>query len=89
MLVCVLQYKCERCNTLNDSTKQLSLIQLPEILCIHVKRFRFDGYFGTGSKVSEMVEFPLTDFDLTSFIRKCVPHFPSEREGGVKGPRSN
>jgi len=66
------KYKCEHCKTLNDSTKKLSVLQLPEVLCIHVKRFRYDGYFGAqfGSKVSEHVEFPLTDLDVSSFVRR-------------------
>jgi len=70
------KYKCEHCNALHDSTKKLSVLQLPEILCIHVKRFRYDGVMGTqfGSKVSEHLEFAISDLDLSPHMRKSETH---------------
>lgn len=59
------RYLCEACKTLNESQKELRIARLPEILCIHLKRFRYDSYFS--SKLSTHVLFPITDLDLKPF----------------------
>jgi len=61
------RYMCEHCKTLNDGEKTLSILKLPEILCIHIKRFRHDSYFS--SKISDHVLFPLQGFDASPY---CV-----------------
>lgn len=58
------RYRCEHCKVLHDATKSFSIAQLPQILCLHIKRFRYDLF---GSKVSDYVRFPLVDFDMTDF----------------------
>lgn len=66
------KYKCEHCNQHQDSTKKLSLIRLPEVMTLHIKRFRFDSYFGHmqgGSKISDHVDFPLNDLDMGQFCK--------------------
>eukprot|EP00003_Mantamonas_plastica_P012261 TRINITY_DN221_c0_g1_i8.p1 TRINITY_DN221_c0_g1~~TRINITY_DN221_c0_g1_i8.p1 ORF type:complete len:536 (+),score=119.67 TRINITY_DN221_c0_g1_i8:1268-2875(+) len=55
------RYKCEHCDKFTDSEKSYEVWKLPEVLCIHLKRFRYD-YFG--SKVSTEVHFPLTNLDM-------------------------
>jgi len=59
------QYHCEHCNSKNDGKKIIVLERLPEILCIHLKRFRCDSYFS--NKISDHVVFPLHGFDLGPF----------------------
>jgi ubiquitin carboxyl-terminal hydrolase 20/33 len=51
------RYLCEFCKARHDSIKKFSIIKLPEILCIHIKRFRHDSYWG--SKIGGVVQFPL------------------------------
>eukprot|EP00913_Durusdinium_trenchii_P036061 g33743.t1 len=53
---------------------------LPEILCIHLKRFRFDNAYGwfAGSKNSRVVNFPVTShLDMSQFMEE-VPNQPTE-----------
>ena len=40
-------------------------MRLPEVLCVHFKRFRFDTYLST--KISRHIAFPLTDLDLSQY----------------------
>eukprot|EP01112_Ceratiomyxa_fruticulosa_P022691 TRINITY_DN839_c0_g1_i26.p1 TRINITY_DN839_c0_g1~~TRINITY_DN839_c0_g1_i26.p1 ORF type:complete len:831 (-),score=158.18 TRINITY_DN839_c0_g1_i26:70-2562(-) len=59
------QYRCEFCKALHDSEKCLSIVSLPEILVIHIKRFRYDSYFA--NKLSNHVAFPLEGLDMSPF----------------------
>jgi len=43
------------------------ITSLPEVLCIHLKRFRFDSYFS--SKISRHIGFPLSKLDLSQFLK--------------------
>lgn len=44
----------------------MKIAALPEVLCVHLKRFRFDAYLST--KISRHIRFPLTGLDLASFM---------------------
>ena len=59
-------YSCEKCNKLRNGVKYSKLIELPEILCIHLKRFRHE--MNSSSKISNQVTFPLTHLDLSPYI---------------------
>ena len=48
-----------------NSIKEMSIVRLPEVLCVHFKRFRFDTYLST--KISRHIAFPLTDLDLSQY----------------------
>ncbi|KAK1879182.1 Ubiquitin carboxyl-terminal hydrolase 33, partial [Dissostichus eleginoides] len=52
-------YSCEKCKN------------LPEILCVHLKRFRHELMFST--KISTHVSFPLEGLDLQPFLAKDSP----------------
>lgn len=58
------RYRCEHCKVLHDATKSFSIAKLPQVLCLHFKRFKYDLF---GSKVSDYVRFPLVDFDMSDF----------------------
>ncbi|KAF9365401.1 Ubiquitin carboxyl-terminal hydrolase 20 [Mortierella sp. NVP85] len=60
------RYRCTQCDALNDCRKRLQITQLPETLCIHLKRFRYDTY---SSKISTHVQYPLEDLDMTPFLK--------------------
>eukprot|EP00397_Hematodinium_sp_SG-2012_P009501 GEMP01009588.1.p1 GENE.GEMP01009588.1~~GEMP01009588.1.p1 ORF type:complete len:856 (+),score=172.38 GEMP01009588.1:69-2636(+) len=62
------QYLCEKCKRKNDCEKSIRLLDLPEILCIHVKRFRYDGNSWFGTKNSKVVSFPLHGLDVREFL---------------------
>lgn len=65
------QYKCENCKTLTNSTKTFRLAKVPEILCVHLKRFRYDTYFST--KVNTPVHFPLDNLSLKPYCKEGTP----------------
>ena len=49
-----------------------------QVLCIHLKRFRFDAYFS--SKISRHIAFPLHNLDLGPHLRDCEPPLQLIRE---------
>ncbi|CAI7996452.1 Ubiquitin carboxyl-terminal hydrolase 3 [Geodia barretti] len=58
-------YYCHRCKTREPSTKRLFLHALPNVLCIHLKRFRFTSCVRT--KLSLPIGFPLSGLDMGQF----------------------
>ncbi|KAE9413545.1 hypothetical protein Angca_005155 [Angiostrongylus cantonensis] len=58
-------YSCDRCKKLRNGVKICRISRLPEVLCVHIKRFRHDSY--CSSKISTRVLFPLVDLDLSNF----------------------
>jgi len=64
-------YSCEKCKKLRNGLKFSQVIELPDTLCVHLKRFRHD--FAFSSKISARVAFPLTGLDLAQWIHKdCI-----------------
>lgn len=60
-------YSCEKCKKLRNGLKYSKVLQLPEVLCIHLKRFRHEFY---SSKISTYVSFPLTNLDMKPYLHK-------------------
>ena len=50
-------YSCEKCKKLRNGVKYSKVLELPEILSIHLKRFRHELMYS--SKISSHVSFPL------------------------------
>ena len=72
---------CEHCKVKTDCLKRMSLRQLPEVLVVHLKRFRHD--WGS-SKVGKLVSFPVgSDLDLAPFVEEKVPNASSYRLAGI------
>ncbi|XP_019870919.1 ubiquitin carboxyl-terminal hydrolase 20 isoform X2 [Aethina tumida] len=59
-------YSCEKCNKLRNGIKFSKVLQLPEVLCIHLKRFRHELMFS--SKISSAVSFPLRGLDMRPYL---------------------
>ncbi|CAH0552058.1 unnamed protein product [Brassicogethes aeneus] len=59
-------YSCEKCNKLRNGVKFSKVLQLPEVLCIHLKRFRHELMFS--SKISSAVSFPLKGLDMRPYL---------------------
>jgi ubiquitin C-terminal hydrolase len=62
-------YKCEKCNILRKCKKKLSIFRFPEILVVHMKRFRYNN-INAREKINTDVNFPLHGLDLTPFLSK-------------------
>ncbi|RYE96029.1 MAG: hypothetical protein EOO41_05050 [Methanobacteriota archaeon] len=54
------------CNSKQDADKRVSIVSLPEVLCIHLKRFSYSGW---GSKNTTRVAFPLNGLDMSPFLQ--------------------
>jgi ubiquitin carboxyl-terminal hydrolase 3 len=74
-------YYCLRCKTREPSTKRLFLHTLPNVLCIHLKRFRFNSFVRT--KISTPVLFPLSGLDMTQFTVAGREEGKRRRKGNI------
>ncbi|OCT57913.1 hypothetical protein XELAEV_18002785mg [Xenopus laevis] len=64
-------YSCERCKKLRNGVKYCKVLRLPEVLCIHLKRFRHEVMYSF--KIGSHVSFPLEGLNLRPFLAKeCV-----------------
>ncbi|XP_066601435.1 ubiquitin carboxyl-terminal hydrolase 20 [Prorops nasuta] len=61
-------YSCDKCNKLRNGIKFSKVLELPEILCIHLKRFRHELMFS--SKIANYVSFPLEGLDMRPYLHK-------------------
>ena len=57
---------CEGCKLKQPSAKQFMILKEPEILCLHIKRFRHDKT--TRSKLNSFIQFPLKGLDLSQYL---------------------
>ncbi|CAH2982082.1 unnamed protein product [Chilo suppressalis] len=65
------RYFCSSCKCKQKSTKQFWIRRLPNVLCLHLKRFRWHNYFRT--KVDTSITFPLRALDMSRFVLANVP----------------
>lgn len=62
------QWFCNKCNSLKDATKELSLSSPPQVLILQLKRFTYNLWDNT--KILTSVQFPVSDpLDLRPFIK--------------------
>lgn len=61
-------YSCEKCKKLRNGIKFSKVLELPEILCVHLKRFRHELMFS--SKIANYVSFPLEGLDMRPYLLK-------------------
>lgn len=68
------KYHCERCMRKVDGDKRIMFKNLPEVLCIHVKRFHYENTWYNGTKNSKVVTFPVaTPLDVAPFLEHRPP----------------
>ncbi|XP_072339365.1 ubiquitin carboxyl-terminal hydrolase 43a [Scyliorhinus torazame] len=65
-------WRCPHCKNLQQGMVKLNLWTLPDILIIHLKRFRQMGERRT--KLSTLVKFPLLGLDMTPHVAKRTPN---------------
>ncbi|KAF3580630.1 hypothetical protein DY000_02035358 [Brassica cretica] len=58
---------CPECKEKRKANKKLDLWKLPEILVLHLKRFRTSKYFV--KKIDTFVNFPINDLDLSKYVK--------------------
>ena len=59
-------YLCPNCKKKQRSTKRFWIRRLPNVLCLHLKRFRWNNYFRT--KLDTFVEYPLRGLDMSQYV---------------------
>ncbi|CAG0912375.1 unnamed protein product [Notodromas monacha] len=75
-------YSCNTCKKLRNGMKVSRVLELPEVMCIHLKRFRHE-YLGS-SKISTRVSFPLECIDMGPYLHKdCKSRVTKYRLVGV------
>lgn len=74
------RYFCSSCKCKQKSTKQFWIRRLPNVLCLHLKRFRWHNYFRT--KVDTNISFPLSALDMSRFVLANVPDTRRSGRGG-------
>ncbi len=60
------RFFCNRCGRKQPSTKKFWIRRLPNVLCLHIKRFRWTIFSRT--KIDTHVEFPLEGLDMSPYL---------------------
>ncbi|KNC54267.1 ubiquitin carboxyl-terminal hydrolase [Thecamonas trahens ATCC 50062] len=68
---------CPDCETFRQATKKFDLYSLPDVLVIHLKRFRQSRY--SREKIDVLIDFPLEGLDLGEFL----PESAAEQVAGA------
>ncbi|KAG8278180.1 Ubiquitin carboxyl-terminal hydrolase 3 [Homalodisca vitripennis] len=64
-------YYCNNCKSKQRSTKRFWIRRLPNVLCLHLKRFRWNNFFRT--KVDINIQFPVTALDMSQYVLSDLP----------------
>ncbi|KAL5004403.1 hypothetical protein ScPMuIL_017859 [Solemya velum] len=59
-------YMCSNCKKKQRSTKKFWIRRLPNVLCLHLKRFRWQSCYRV--KVETFIEFPLRALDMNRYV---------------------
>jgi len=72
---------CSKCKEHQKATKKMEIYKAPPILVLHFKRFKSGTSFYKKGKITQKVDFPIDDLDVSNFvINKELPtDYPVER----------
>lgn len=59
-------YMCNNCKKRQRSTKKFWIRRLPNVLCLHLKRFRWSMF--SRQKVETFVQFPVQGLDMNTYV---------------------
>ncbi|XP_035792131.1 ubiquitin carboxyl-terminal hydrolase 31-like isoform X1 [Anopheles albimanus] len=73
-------WKCPHCQRYLPVVKTLGLWSLPDIMVIHLKRFRQQQLRATtqAAKLTNLVKFPLRGFDMTPHLARDLSHLSQQ-----------
>lgn len=80
---------CSKCKEHQKATKKMEIYKAPPILVLHFKRFKSGTSFYKKGKITQKVDFPIDDFDISRFVinkelptdynvEKIIPNFDPE-----------
>ncbi|XP_058818903.1 ubiquitin carboxyl-terminal hydrolase 3-like [Topomyia yanbarensis] len=64
-------YYCNSCKCKQKSTKRFWIRRLPNVLCLHIKRFRWNNFYRT--KIDLRLSFPIKALDMSQFVLNNGP----------------
>ena len=64
-------YYCSSCKCKQKSTKRFWVRRLPNVLCLHIKRFRWNNFYRT--KIDLKITFPIKALDMSQFVLNNGP----------------
>lgn len=64
-------YYCNSCKCKQKSTKRFWIRRLPNVLCLHIKRFRWNNFFRT--KIDLRIKFPIKSLDMSQYVLNNGP----------------
>lgn len=64
-------YYCNSCKCKQKSTKRFWIRRLPNVLCLHIKRFRWNNFFRT--KIDLRIKFPIKSLDMSQYVLQNGP----------------
>uniref|UniRef100_A0A2M4A732 ubiquitinyl hydrolase 1 n=1 Tax=Anopheles triannulatus TaxID=58253 RepID=A0A2M4A732_9DIPT len=75
-------WKCPHCQRYLPVVKTLGLWSLPDIMVIHLKRFRQQQLRATtqAAKLTNLVKFPLRGFDMTPHLARDMSHLSQQQQ---------
>ncbi|KAG8228938.1 hypothetical protein J437_LFUL011564 [Ladona fulva] len=71
-------YYCNNCKSKQRSTKRFWIRRLPNVLCLHLKRFRWNNSFRT--KIDAYISFPVTALDMSKYV---ISNLHETRRSGI------
>jgi ubiquitin C-terminal hydrolase len=77
------KYNCPKCKCPTRGEREVRLFTIPEILVVHLKRFRHSRVLA--SKVNEFVDFPLDSLDVAPYLHPNSPMEPSTARYNLRG----
>jgi ubiquitin C-terminal hydrolase len=60
------KWKCPRCKQYRDAIKKIDIWRLPQLLIIHLKRFKYHGLWR--DKIVTNVDYPINNLNLEKFV---------------------
>lgn len=66
------EWYCGKCKSFQRATKKFDLWRLPQVLVVHLKRFKY-GQFSR-QKVTTYVDFPINGLDLSEYVLPAALH---------------
>lgn len=75
------KYYCEQCCSKQEATKRLRVKKLPQILALHLKRFKYVEQYNRFTKLSHRVVFPW-ELKLFNTVREYI--MMEHKVGGYK-----
>eukprot|EP00899_Mesostigma_viride_P006580 jgi/Mesvir1/15923/Mv08247-RA.1 len=66
------KFYCKRCCCWQESLKQMSVKQLPLVLCFHMKRFEHSATRKASRKIDRFVRFPIRQLDMAPYLSSSI-----------------